>query len=168
MLGATVMFAVSSALSKWQVAEYSFVEVLFFRAIASFFTCAALILPRTGLAVLHTDTAARSPRPQRNAGSRAKPDHHCVRFHAASRRSGDQFFFALVCNTFRRHLAERESRLGAYLRAYGRLRRGIAGCSAGRRQLPDRCDVCTGQCRPVRKRHRRRTWYDDQRNQRKP
>ena len=34
MLGATVLFAVSSALSKWQVAEYSFVEVLFFRAIA--------------------------------------------------------------------------------------------------------------------------------------
>ena len=55
MLGATVMFAVSSALSKWQVAEYSFVEVLFFRATASLFTCAALILPRTGLAVLRTE-----------------------------------------------------------------------------------------------------------------
>ncbi|HYV70670.1 MAG TPA: hypothetical protein VE970_11260, partial [Pseudolabrys sp.] len=52
MLGATVMFAVSSALSKWQVAEYSFVEVLFFRAVASLLTCAVLILPRTGLAVL--------------------------------------------------------------------------------------------------------------------
>ena len=51
MLGATVMFAVSSALSKWQVAEYSVVEV---RAIASLFTCAALLLPRTGLTVLHT------------------------------------------------------------------------------------------------------------------
>ena len=45
MLGATVMFAVSSALSKWQVAEYSFVEVLFFRATPSLFTCAAAILP---------------------------------------------------------------------------------------------------------------------------
>jgi drug/metabolite transporter (DMT)-like permease len=45
------MFAVSSALSKWQVAEYSVVEV---RAIASLFTCAALLLPRTGLTVLHT------------------------------------------------------------------------------------------------------------------
>ena len=31
MLGATIMFALSSALSKWQIAEYSFVEVLFFR-----------------------------------------------------------------------------------------------------------------------------------------
>jgi drug/metabolite transporter (DMT)-like permease len=55
MLGATVMFALSNALSKWQVAEYSFVEVLFFRAIASLVTCAALILPRTGLAVLRTN-----------------------------------------------------------------------------------------------------------------
>lgn len=54
MLGATVMFAVSSAISKWQVAEYSFIEVLFFRAIASLGTCAALILPRTGLSVLRT------------------------------------------------------------------------------------------------------------------
>lgn len=54
MLGATVMFAISSALSKWQVAEYSFVEVLFFRAVASLGTCAALILPRTGFRVLQT------------------------------------------------------------------------------------------------------------------
>jgi drug/metabolite transporter (DMT)-like permease len=54
MLGATVMFALSSALSKWQVASFSFIEVLFFRAIASLVTCAALILPRTGLAVLRT------------------------------------------------------------------------------------------------------------------
>lgn len=55
MLGATVMFAISSALSKWQVAEYSFIEVLFFRAIASLATCAVLILPRTGLKVLRTN-----------------------------------------------------------------------------------------------------------------
>ena len=55
MLGATVMFAISSALSKWQVASYSFIEVLFFRAVASLFTCAVLILPRTGFAVLRTE-----------------------------------------------------------------------------------------------------------------
>jgi drug/metabolite transporter (DMT)-like permease len=54
MLGATIMFAVSSALSKWQVVSYSFVEVLFFRAAAALITCAALILPGTGLAVLRT------------------------------------------------------------------------------------------------------------------
>jgi len=54
MLGATVTFALSSALSKWQVASYSFVEVLFFRAVASLITCALLILPRTGLIVLRT------------------------------------------------------------------------------------------------------------------
>jgi drug/metabolite transporter (DMT)-like permease len=54
MLGATIMFALSSALSKWQVADYSFVEVLFFRASASLAICAGLILPRTGLSVLRT------------------------------------------------------------------------------------------------------------------
>ena len=54
MLGATVMFAVSSAISKWQVANYSFAEVLFFRAIASLATCAVLILPRRGLTVFRT------------------------------------------------------------------------------------------------------------------
>jgi len=54
MIGATVMFAISSALSKWQVASYSVAEVLFFRAVASLATCAALILPRTGLIVFRT------------------------------------------------------------------------------------------------------------------
>ena len=54
MLGATVMFAVCSALSKWQVASYSFAEVLVFRSAGSLITCAALILPRSGLAVFHT------------------------------------------------------------------------------------------------------------------
>jgi drug/metabolite transporter (DMT)-like permease len=54
MLGATVMFAVSSALAKWQVTTHSVVEVLAFRSIASLVVVAALILPRTGLIVLRT------------------------------------------------------------------------------------------------------------------
>ena len=54
MLGATVMFSVSSALSKWQVADYSFAEVLFFRALGSLGTIALMILPRTGLRVFYT------------------------------------------------------------------------------------------------------------------
>lgn len=54
MLGATVMFAISSGLSKWQVASYSAAEVLLFRALASLVTCAVLILPRTGLIVFRT------------------------------------------------------------------------------------------------------------------
>ena len=45
MLGATVMFAGSSALSKWQVVDYPFGEVLFIRQVASLATCALLILP---------------------------------------------------------------------------------------------------------------------------
>ena len=54
MLGATVMFSVSSAVSKWQVDAYSFDEVLFFRGLASLATAAVLIMPRTGLAVFRT------------------------------------------------------------------------------------------------------------------
>ncbi len=64
MLAATVMFAGSSALAKWQVATYPFAEVLFFRAIGSLAICAALILPRTGPIVFRTgrlrDHAGRS------------------------------------------------------------------------------------------------------------
>lgn len=64
MLGATVMFAVSTAMSKWQVAGYSFDEVLFFRALGSLVTIALMILPRKGLTVFYTkrlaEHAARS------------------------------------------------------------------------------------------------------------
>ena len=55
MLGATVMFAVSSALSKWLVASYSIGEVLFVRTAISLIVVAAFILPRTGLAVYRTN-----------------------------------------------------------------------------------------------------------------
>jgi drug/metabolite transporter (DMT)-like permease len=55
MLGATVLFAVSSALSKWQVAIYPFSEVLLIRAAVSLVTCALLIMPRTGWSVLRTN-----------------------------------------------------------------------------------------------------------------
>ncbi len=54
MLGATVMFAGSTALSKWQVATYSFVEVLFFRCFVSLIVVSLLILPRLGLHVFRT------------------------------------------------------------------------------------------------------------------
>lgn len=54
MLGATVLFAISSALAKWQVEIYSFAEVLFFRAAVSLLACCVLILPRTGLTVFRT------------------------------------------------------------------------------------------------------------------
>ncbi|HEY4141262.1 MAG TPA: DMT family transporter [Pseudolabrys sp.] len=54
MVGATVMFGISQAISKWQVAHFSVVEVLSYRAIGSLAAAAALILPRTGLAVFRT------------------------------------------------------------------------------------------------------------------
>jgi len=54
MLAATVLFALSMAIAKWQVASYSFAEVLFYRSVGSLAICAALILPRTGLVVFRT------------------------------------------------------------------------------------------------------------------
>ena len=81
MLGATVMFAVSSAVSKWQVADYSFDEVLFFRALGSLATIALMILPRTGLRVFYTKRlredcgitpAAASRRRSRRAASSSR------------------------------------------------------------------------------------------------
>ena len=54
MLAATLMFAGSAAISKWQVASFPFVEVLFFRALGSLAICALLILPRKGFAVFRT------------------------------------------------------------------------------------------------------------------
>lgn len=54
MLAATVLFAGSSALSKWQVASYPFSEVLLFRSGVSLITCALLIMPWTGMSVFRT------------------------------------------------------------------------------------------------------------------
>lgn len=54
MIGATVMFAVSNALSKWVVAIYPVGEVMFARSISSLMVCAAFMLPVTGLSVFAT------------------------------------------------------------------------------------------------------------------
>ncbi len=54
MLAATVMFAGSSALSKWQVATYPIGEVLFIRTLTSLAVCALLILPAAGFVVFRT------------------------------------------------------------------------------------------------------------------
>jgi drug/metabolite transporter (DMT)-like permease len=54
MVAATILFAASSAASKWLVATYPVGEVLFTRTAVSLITCALFILPRTGLAVYRT------------------------------------------------------------------------------------------------------------------
>src|SRR6185369_10481516 len=55
MIGATIMFAVSSAASKWLVERYPIGEVLFTRTVVALVTCAIFIMPHTGLAVFRTD-----------------------------------------------------------------------------------------------------------------
>jgi drug/metabolite transporter (DMT)-like permease len=54
MIGATVMFAVSNALSKWVVAIYPVGEVMFARSVTSLLVCSAFMLPVTGLSVFAT------------------------------------------------------------------------------------------------------------------
>ncbi|WP_245508784.1 DMT family transporter [Bradyrhizobium zhanjiangense] len=54
MIAASAMFALSSALSKWQAALYPVGEVMFFRSVSAFALCAALILPATGMSVFKT------------------------------------------------------------------------------------------------------------------
>jgi drug/metabolite transporter (DMT)-like permease len=54
MLGATVLFASSSASAKWLVASYPIGEVMFVRQVMSLAVCALFILPFTGPAVFHT------------------------------------------------------------------------------------------------------------------
>lgn len=54
MIGATVMFAISNALSKWVVATYPVGEVMFARSLSSLIVCSAFMLPVTGLSVFAT------------------------------------------------------------------------------------------------------------------
>jgi drug/metabolite transporter (DMT)-like permease len=55
MIGATIVFAASSATSKWLVATYPIGEVLFTRSLVSLLACALFILPSTGMAVFRTN-----------------------------------------------------------------------------------------------------------------
>src|SRR6266540_640217 len=54
MIGATILFAASSAVSKWLVASYPIGEVLFTRTGIALITCALFIMPQAGLAVFRT------------------------------------------------------------------------------------------------------------------
>jgi drug/metabolite transporter (DMT)-like permease len=54
MIAATLLFAASSAIAKWQVAIYPVGEVMFFRSFFSLLVCAMFIFPVTGLSVFAT------------------------------------------------------------------------------------------------------------------
>ena len=54
MVGATFMFSVSSAASKWLVVDYPPGEIMFARTAISLIVVAIFILPRTGFAVYRT------------------------------------------------------------------------------------------------------------------
>lgn len=58
MIGASVFFALTSALSKWQVATYPVGEVMFLRSAATFATVMLFTLPRSGFAAFGTTKPA--------------------------------------------------------------------------------------------------------------
>ena len=55
MIAATVMFAATGAITKWELALYPPGEVAFLRQLSAFVFCVVMILPRSGLAVLRTE-----------------------------------------------------------------------------------------------------------------
>ena len=57
MVLATLLFAISSAIAKWQVARYPVGEVMFVRSFASLIACAGIVLPLSGLSVFATRRA---------------------------------------------------------------------------------------------------------------
>jgi drug/metabolite transporter (DMT)-like permease len=54
MVASTIMFAGVNAIVKWELETYPIGEVAFFRSLFAFLAVAAMILPRTGIAVLRT------------------------------------------------------------------------------------------------------------------
>jgi drug/metabolite transporter (DMT)-like permease len=54
MTGATLMFAASSAVMKFEVARYPLGEVMAARSLSSLLVCAAVVVPQTGLAAFAT------------------------------------------------------------------------------------------------------------------
>src|SRR5260370_12151569 len=54
MIGATLMFAASSAIMKIEVAKYPVGEVMCARSLGSLIACAAVVLPAMGLRVFAT------------------------------------------------------------------------------------------------------------------
>jgi drug/metabolite transporter (DMT)-like permease len=57
MVLATMLFAISSAIAKWEVARYPVGEVMFVRSLVSLIACAAVVLPFSGFSVFATRRA---------------------------------------------------------------------------------------------------------------
>jgi drug/metabolite transporter (DMT)-like permease len=54
MIAATILFAVTSAIAKWQASIYPIGEVVFFRSFFSLLVCSAFVLPAAGFYVFAT------------------------------------------------------------------------------------------------------------------
>ncbi len=96
MVLATFLFAVSSAIAKWQVAIYPVGEVMFFRSASSLLVCAAVVLPFTGLVGICDLAAGRAYRARAVAVDLADLHRHRLQPDAACGRDRDQFLGAAL------------------------------------------------------------------------
>ena len=127
MLGATVLYACSTAISKWQVTHYPFAEVLFIRSAVSLITCGVADPAVDGPCRVPHQSPARSRGARRCADRGAELHPHCAQPDADRRRHGDQFFGTALCHAVCGAVAEGKSGRGARGGAARRLCRRAAG-----------------------------------------
>ncbi len=123
MIGATVMFAISNALSKWVVAIYPVGEVMFSRSLIVADRLLGLHASGDRLVGVCHQTGCAITLPGAVASGLADVHGHCLQHDAACRRHRDQFLGAAVFRTDLRALAEGARRSGAL----GHSARGFVG-----------------------------------------
>jgi len=123
MIAATVLFAVWSAIGKWQVAIYPVGEVMFLRSISSFIVCMAVVLPFTGMSVFATQR-----RRDHIARGLSQPVSQTFTIIATGRSHRNQFLGAAMGNSAVDCLAQGTCRSrpldGAIVRIFWRAHRG--------------------------------------------
>ena len=163
MTGATLMFAASSAIMKFEVARYPLGEVMAARSLSSLLVCAAAVLPATGLGGLRDPPAGRACRPRTLAGGFADLHRHRALVHAARGRDRHQLFRAAVRRDHLARLAQGAWRSSALRRARRRLLRRHRRHPARRGFAADRRPLRAHERRDVRQRHRRGPRHDEDR-----
>ena len=160
MVGATVLFSVSSAFAKWQVAIYPVGEVMFFRSFSSLVVCAAFVLPFTGFSVF----ATRRPGAHiaRGLSQSISQTFSVIAFSMMplGRRGRHQFLRPAVVGVALGLVAQGARRSGSLAGAAGGIRRRPHRHQSGRGFAPGRRTVRARQRRDVRQRHRGRARDD--------
>ena len=160
MVGATVVFAVSSAVSKWLVASYSIGEVLFTRTAIALITCALFIMPQTGLAVFRTQRLRHHV--LRSVSQGCSQTFLLIAFSLMPLAGAIAINFSspLFATLISALVLKETVGLRALARAAGGLLRCAHRRQSRRGDVPDRRAVRAGERRALRLGHRRRAGND--------